>query len=322
MPKACHLIRSTASWMLSVSFSAFQKWNSQKRHLVKKKVEIEKPHVPNTGVTPRLQRASGVIQPNEASCSSDSSLSWLQMDQLGDDEKLWVCRPKLCLCIWLDFLWGRRTPAIQFYFRINTEDLQKHERCSGRQGFARPCGKKKTPQSKTIKLIHNIQSGLGNLLNVGDIPNHIKYMLVFSWAINLEVNWKTWNSRNSWGHWQHVSLIMTHESTLTSIIAGYWWAGKQCLGVSVKAISSHPLLSSFFLQARLQRKYFFLLLLLYLSPLRAPRYFSFLYPARWGFFCEETVWRGVFQHFINPCQCCLICYPFRFMAFPFPMWAD
>ncbi len=51
-------------------------------------MEIEKPHVPNTGVIERLQRASGVIQSNEASCSSESSLSWLQMGQLGDDEKL------------------------------------------------------------------------------------------------------------------------------------------------------------------------------------------------------------------------------------------
>lgn len=49
-------------------------------------------------------------------------------------------------------------------------------------------------------------------------------MLVFSWAINFEVNWRALNSKDSWGHWQHVWLIMTHESTLTLVIAGIWWA--------------------------------------------------------------------------------------------------
>lgn len=33
-------------------------------------------------------------------------------------------------------------------------------------------------------------------------------------------------------------------------------------------------------------------------------------------FSKETVRRGGFQHFINPCPCCLICYPFRFYGVP------
>lgn len=136
------------------------------------KMEIEKLHVPNTGVISRLQRASGVIQPNEASCSSESGLSWLQMGQLGDDEKLWVCGPKLCLCIWPDFLWDKRTPAIQFYIKINTSRLQKQESCGGRQDFCQTLWKKKkTLKSKTRKLIYNIQSGLGSLLNLGGHSN-------------------------------------------------------------------------------------------------------------------------------------------------------
>lgn len=136
-----------------------------------RKMEIEKPHVPNTGVISRLQRALGVIQPNEASCSSESSLSWLQMGQLGHDEKLWVCRPKLCLCISLDFLCDKRTPAIQFYIRINTSDLQKQWVVVADRTLPNLVGKKKTPKCKTRKLIHNIQSGLGSLLNVGGHSN-------------------------------------------------------------------------------------------------------------------------------------------------------
>lgn len=30
---------------------------------------------------------------------------------------------------------------------------------------------------------------------------------------------------------------------------------------------------------------------------------------------REAGWWGAFQHFINSCLCCLICYPFRFMVF-------
>lgn len=73
-------------------------------------------------------------------------------------------------------------------------------------------------------------------------------MLVFSWAINFEVNWRALNSKDSWGHWQHVWLIMTHESTLTLVIAGI--------------VSSPPLPSSssyffcFFMQPRLQGLFF------------------------------------------------------------------
>lgn len=102
--------------------------------------------------------------------------------------------------------------------------LQRQERCGGRQDFARPCGEN-TSKFKTRKQIHNIQSGLGSILNEEDIPICIKYMLVFSWVINFEVNWRSLNSKDSWGHWQHVWLIMTHESTLTLVIAGSWWAG-------------------------------------------------------------------------------------------------
>lgn len=63
----------------------FQKCASQERIEI---MEIEKSCVPNTGVIPRLQRAWGMIQLNEASCSSESSLSWLQMGLLGENEKL------------------------------------------------------------------------------------------------------------------------------------------------------------------------------------------------------------------------------------------
>lgn len=115
------------------------------------KMEIEKPHVPNTGVISRLQRALGVIQPNEASCSSESSLSWLQMGQLGHDEKLWVCRPKLCLCISLDFLCDKRTPAIQFYIRINTSDLQKQWVVVADKTLPNLVGKKKNTQMQNQK---------------------------------------------------------------------------------------------------------------------------------------------------------------------------
>lgn len=159
-------------------------------------------------------------------------------------------------------------------------------------------------------------------------------MLVFSWAINFEVNWKSSNSKDSWGHWQHVWLIMTHESTLTLVIAGYWWVGNSTWEFEGKRF---PLPQLFFFQLffpfyrQNQKRIFFFLLssgrpsfslhFLYLSPSRASCYFSFLHPA-WWVFCGERVWWGVFQHFINPCLCCLICYPFRFMVFPLSMWAD
>lgn len=80
---------------------------------------------------------------------------------------------------------------------------------------------------------------------------------------------------------------------------------KQRSGVSVKAVSFYPLLSSSFIlsQATLQRKFFSFFLLsgrlpfshhfLHLSPLRAPCYFSFLQPAKvafgFFFFGQETV---------------------------------
>lgn len=125
-----------------------------------RKMEIEKLHVPNTGVISRLQRALGVIQPNEASCSSESSLSWLQMGQLGDDEKLWVCRPKLCLCIWLDFLRDKRTPAIQFYIRINTRHLQKRGELWWQTGFCQTLWKTPTKiQNQKADTQYPIRSG-------------------------------------------------------------------------------------------------------------------------------------------------------------------
>lgn len=124
------------------------------------KMEIEKLHVPNTGVISRLQRAWGVIQPNEASCSSESSLPWLQMGQLGDDEKLWEGGPKLCLCIWLNFLWDNWTPAIQFYTKT----------CSISRSWRRRMVVNKAARQqrkfKTRRLTHNTQSGLGSLLNI------------------------------------------------------------------------------------------------------------------------------------------------------------
>lgn len=91
-------------------------------------------------------------------------------------------------------------------------------------------------------------------------------------------------------------------------------------------VSSHPLLSSSppLLRQDYKRIFFCLLaghpsrsIFLYLSPSRAPCYLSFLHPAWWGFFfLKKTVRRGGFQHFINPCPCCLICYPFRFYGVP------
>lgn len=107
-PKNRRQIRDTALSLSVVSVCLSLPKNETMRKgiwLRKKKMELEKPHVPNTGVIPRLKRALEVIQPNEASCSSESSLSCLQMGQLGDDEKPWVRGPKLCLCIWLAFLW-------------------------------------------------------------------------------------------------------------------------------------------------------------------------------------------------------------------------
>lgn len=277
----------------------------------------------NSGVISRLQRALGVIQPNEASCSSESSLSWLQMGQLGDDEKLWEGGPKLCLCILLNFLRDKRTPAIQFYIKINMRHFQGQKRCGGRQDFVRLCGKN-TPS----KQIHNIQSGLGSLLNEKDIPICIKYMLVFSWAINFEVNWRSSNSKDSWGHWQHVWVIMMHESTLTLVIAGFWWVG-QYLGVWGKAVSSHPPSPSFFPLYRQDYKgvLFFLLAsnpsLSIFSISHLPQHpVFFISPSSivGMFLWKKTVWLRVFQQFINPCLCCLICYPFKFIVFPLSMW--
>lgn len=179
--------------------------------------------MPNTGVISADCRGhQEQCSPNEASCSSESSLSWLQMDQLRDDEKPRVCGTKLRLCIWLDPLYRRKAPAIQFYlkYKRSPEACAWSWQTSFYQIFR---GKKGEEKKKTRKLIRNIQSGLGNPLNVGNIPILIKYMLAFSWAINFKVNWKTWNSRNSWGHRQHVSLIIAHESALTSVIEGYRW---------------------------------------------------------------------------------------------------
>lgn len=147
------------------------------RKKVQKNGNRKKPHVPNTGVTPRLQRASGVIQPNEASCSSESGLSWLQMGQLGDDEKLQVCMPKLCLCIWRDFLWDKETPAIRSDIKTNTQDLQRQESCGGGQDFTRPYGKN-LPKSKPERW-YTISNQVWEVYWMqGYIPICIKYMLV------------------------------------------------------------------------------------------------------------------------------------------------
>ena len=156
-----------------------------------------------------------------------------------------------------------------------------------------------------------------------DIPICIKYMLVFSWVINSEVNWRSSNSKDSWGHWQHVWLIMAHESTLTLVIAGYWWVGS--LRESGFLSFFPPLYRQDYMGV-----FFFFWQAILLSPFSLSLTFQsillfFISPSSVvGFFCVcgETVWWGVFQHFINPCLCCLICYPFRFMVFPLSMWAD
>lgn len=172
-----------------------------------------------------------------------------------------------------------------FTSKINMRHLQRQERCGGRQDFARPCGEN-TSKFKTRKQIHNIQSGLGSILNEEDIPICIKYMLVFSWVINFEVNWRSLNSKDSWGHWQHVWLIMTHESTLTLVIAGSWWAGHSTWEFEGKwfplphsSLLSPPSVGkttreSFFSPGNPSVSFHFL----YLSPSRASCYFSFLHP--------------------------------------------
>lgn len=134
--------------------------------------------VANTGVISRLQRALGVLQANEASCSSESTLSWLQMGQLGDDEKLWEGGPKRSLCIVLASIWDKRTPAIQFNIKTKIIwHLQKMETCCCRL-FQNLLKKRSyATHIEAGKLIHNIQSGLGSLLNVRDIPICIKYSL-------------------------------------------------------------------------------------------------------------------------------------------------
>lgn len=121
--------------------SVFQKWSSQKKkkHLVQKNWNRKTCMCQTQGSFQDCRGHQEWYNPMRQSCSSESGLSWLQMGQLGDDEKLWVCRPKLCLCIWLDILWDKRTPAIQFYIRVNTQHLQKLE---SRRDFARHCWKK------------------------------------------------------------------------------------------------------------------------------------------------------------------------------------
>lgn len=153
-------------------------------------------------------------------------------------------------------------------------------------------------------------------------------MLFISSAVNFEPNCKTWNNRNFW-QWQHVLLIMTHESALTLVIGGNGWARNIAYEFEWKRF---PLAHSFlsFSQERL----------LWMNEWKMT-FFSF-----WQAIVSHTVfcivhlwehhsilhhsgglsWRnnmlGTFQHSINPCQCYLICYLFRFMAFPLPMWAD
>lgn len=118
---------------------------------------------------------------------------------------------------------------------------------------------------------------------------------------------------------------MTHESTSTLVIAGYQWTG---LGSLRESGFLSPTLVFFFFfpsQARLQENIFLSsgrpslslhfsvsltfqgTLLFFISPSSMVGVF---------FFSKETVRRGGFQHFINPCPCCLICYPFRFYGVP------
>lgn len=204
-------------------------------------MEIEKFHVPNIGVISRLQRALGVIQPNEASCSSESSLSWLQMGQLGDDEKLWEGGPKLCLCIWLYFLWDWKTPAIQFYIKINIQPFQKEESAGGR-GLCQTLRKKTQIKNQSWYTIFN---QVWKVYCRGTFQSVLS-MLVFFWAINFEVNWRSSSCKDSWGHWQYVWFIMTHKSTLTLVIAGFWLVGNSAGELEKKRCPSPPFLSSFF----------------------------------------------------------------------------
>lgn len=184
-------------------------WDSKKRHLLQNNGNRKAFHVPNTRVISRLQRAWGMIQPNEASCSSESSLSWLQMGQLGDDEKLWEDAPKLCLCICLEILQHRKTPAIQMYNISRNRHVMVADII--------------LPDTEKIK--QQIWYTIFN--QVWEVYCRSTFqpassMLASSWAINLYLNLESSKSKSFWGHWQYVWLIMTHESTLTLVIAGFW----------------------------------------------------------------------------------------------------
>lgn len=133
----------------------------------------------------------------------------------------------------------------------------------------------------------------------------IKYISLF-WAINFEVNWRSSNSKDSWGHWQYVWLIMTHKSTLTLVIAGFWLVGNFAWELKRKWF---PLSSYFFFFWQT-----FLLSPFSPSPYKQCCYFSFLHP-EWCFFFPKKYALGEFQRFINLCLHRLICYPFEFMMF-------
>lgn len=90
-------------------------------------------------------------------------------------------------------------------------------------------------------------------------------MLVFSWAINFEVNWRNLNSKCSWGYWQHVWLIMTHESILRMVIARFWSSEWGTWEFEGKVVSSPPTLVYFLpWQSRLYG--FFIYLFIYYLP--------------------------------------------------------
>lgn len=140
-------------------------------------------------------------------------------------------------------------------------------------------------------------------------------------------------AENSWGHRQHVSLIIAHESALTSVIGGHWWplnSPQEFLWKPIPSTRSCPLFFFKFLYRQHYKgnPFFVFWQPRILTPFSASLTSKtaglfFISPTGkvWGSFFPKSrkkTRRGVFQHFINPCQCCLICYPFRVLRRPPP----